>query len=165
MTTKRSTTEELTSPAGYWEPVVNRLLDRIIIDPATECWLWPGSTDGYGYGTIRFGARPERTHRVTFGFFRGPIPAGLDLDHQCHNADAACPGGPRCSHRRCCNPWHVEPASRIDNVRNGRGHGSETHCPQGHPYDEANTYVPPRNPRERQCRTCNRDRARRKAIR
>jgi hypothetical protein len=29
-----------------------------------------------------------------------------------------------------------------------------THCPKGHPYDEANTYVTPRG--WRQCRTCNR---------
>jgi hypothetical protein len=35
----------------------------------------------------------------------------------------------------------------------GRPKSRKTHCPQGHPYDEANTYRPPsRN--ERQCRTC-----------
>jgi len=33
-----------------------------------------------------------------------------------------------------------------------------THCPQGHPYDEENTYVSPAG--ARMCRTCHRDRTR-----
>jgi len=34
----------------------------------------------------------------------------------------------------------------------------KTHCPQGHPYDEANTYRKPRGDRE--CRICRRERER-----
>lgn len=38
----------------------------------------------------------------------------------------------------------------------------KTHCPQGHPYDEANTYVRPGTV-HRKCRTCARDRDLRRA--
>ena len=41
--------------------------------------------------------------------------------------------------------------------------GARTHCPQGHPYDKENTYVAPGSSK-RQCRTCIRDRARKKAA-
>ncbi len=34
-------------------------------------------------------------------------------------------------------------------------HDAPTHCPQGHEYDEANTYVRPNG--HRVCRTCRRD--------
>jgi hypothetical protein len=44
----------------------------------------------------------------------------------------------------------------------GEHHRVKTHCPQGHPYDEANTYRPPGAPRSRKCRECMRE-ARRKA--
>jgi hypothetical protein len=38
-----------------------------------------------------------------------------------------------------------------DIVRHGRHYeANRTHCPQGHPYDEANTYVP----RYKKCRAC-----------
>lgn len=42
----------------------------------------------------------------------------------------------------------------------GRWHAAKTHCPQGHPYDQENTYRHPRG--DRQCRTCIRARRRKK---
>ena len=39
----------------------------------------------------------------------------------------------------------------------GHWHGRKTECPQGHPYDEANTYAAPGG--GRQCKTCRRDTA------
>lgn len=46
--------------------------------------------------------------------------------------------------------------------RKGGAHGSETHCPQGHPYDDENTYrrVRPDGTVQRECRTCTRARNR-----
>lgn len=40
--------------------------------------------------------------------------------------------------------------------RNGRAHGTETHCPYGHAYNAENTYVRirPNGGRQRECRTC-----------
>lgn len=95
-------------------------------------------------------------HRVAYEWLVGPIPVGLDLGHVCHDQDASCPGG-LCMHRRCVNPAHLRPMTRAENCANGRHNASRTHCPRGHAYDEANTYVTPSG--YRQCRTCNRERA------
>lgn len=108
--------------------------------------------DGYGQ-TPRQGS--ELAHRAAYEHFVGPIPEGLDLDHRCHNTDESCAGGPTCLHRRCVNVEHLEPATRGENVRRGRGgsnNSRKTHCPQGHPYDEVNTFVNSKGGRE--CRTC-----------
>mgnify|MGYP007071623989 FL=1 len=56
-------------------------------------------------------------HRAAWEVVNGPVPAGLVVDHRCHNADTACPGGPSCPHRRCCNPAHLEPVTHRTNLR------------------------------------------------
>jgi hypothetical protein len=53
------------------------------------------------------------------------------------------------------------PQPQVDHGTRGRRFGSgvrPTHCPAGHPYDEANTYLT--NAGRRQCQTCRRARAR-----
>ena len=55
-------------------------------------------------------------HVVAYEFTVGPVPDGLDLDHMCHNADPTCPGGRACLHRRCCNPGHLLPSTRSENM-------------------------------------------------
>lgn len=121
----------------------------------TQCWEWTASCSQYGYGqfttgTRRSGYRTVATHRYAYKLLVGPIPAGLDLDHKCRN-------------RRCCNPAHLEPVTRLVNLLRGETfiarNAAVTHCPQGHPYDEANTYTNP-NSGNRKCRACNRERAR-----
>lgn len=111
-------------------------------DPETGCLLWINAgTDGYGKMQWRQDGEVTAVpaHRLMYEIFRGPVPIGLDMDHLCRN-------------RACCNPWHVEPVTRKENVRRGIGHGSETHCPQGHPYDEANTWSGALG--SRRCREC-----------
>lgn len=46
-----------------------------------------------------------------------------------------------------------------ENARDMRRHGTDpnlrkTHCPQGHEYTPENTYVTPKRPNARYCRTC-----------
>ncbi len=36
----------------------------------------------------------------------------------------------------------------------GDANRAKTECPQGHPYDDANTYTAPSYPSKRRCRTC-----------
>lgn len=117
-----------------------------------SCWIWGGYVDpqtGYGRYTVNAAitGAVEQTqvfyaHRYAWEFMHGPVPKGLDLDHLCRN-------------RACCNPWHLEPVTPLVNTSRGIGHGKETRCPQGHPYDEANTY---RRGGRRYCRACNRAR-------
>jgi hypothetical protein len=92
------------------------------------------------------------THRIAYEVQVGPIPDGLEIDHLCHN-------------RACMNASHMEPVARAENLRRQvdplrpltRANTLKTHCPQGHPYDAANTHM---YGRKRVCRACKRERAR-----
>lgn len=137
---------------------------RVDRGSADACWPWTGPIDGrWGYGLFNYECQTEQAHRVVYELVIGPIPDGLDLDHTCHNEDPTCGGGV-CEHRRCVNPAHMEPATRAENVMRGKSLIAElarrTHCPQGHPYNEANTWTSPNKTGGRQCRICNRDKAR-----
>jgi hypothetical protein len=142
---------------------VDRFLAKIRYDPATGCVLWTAGLDGDGYGSFKVtGRQARRAHIFAYETWVGPVPPGRQLDHRCHNEAAArgeCAGGPNCAHRRCVNPAHLEAVTPRENSHRSPFtvqsiHAAKTHCPYGHPYDEANTYVSPAGGRS--CRTCNR---------
>ena len=113
-----------------------------------DCWRWVASRNGVGYGNMNMGGgKWILAHRFAYEFCVGPIPQGLQIDHLCRV-------------RHCVKPEHLEPVTCRENLRRGVGHGNEIHCPHGHPYDDANTYY--RKQGGRDCRTCNRLRARRR---
>lgn len=85
-----------------------------------ECWEWTGRRQSNGYGN--FGMNGTRlVHRIAYQWLVGPIPDGLVLDHLCHTRDPECADNDQCSHRRCCNPAHLEPVTRRENIARGRG--------------------------------------------
>ena len=134
-----------------------RFLTWVEVQP-NGCWRWKGKPTPGGYGRFSFdGTRPP-AHRVAYEHYVKAIPKGLDLDHLCHTRDKACPGGNSCPHRLCVNPAHLEPVTRRENLLRGRSqvaaNAAKTHCPQGHPYDEANIYWHRGN---RHCRICRAD--------
>jgi hypothetical protein len=135
-----------------------RFWDRVIPEPNSGCWLWLGGTTKGGYGIVAVDGRrahlvQSTSHRWSYETFVGPVPAGLELDHKCN---VPC----------CCNPRHLQAVTHAVNLARSQSistiHANATHCPSGHPYDEANTYRNPRNG-NRQCRICRRrhDQARR----
>lgn len=139
-----------------------RLIERI--EGRGECLLWAGAKS-QGYGYIRVNGRSLRTHIAAYELVIGPVPPGKVLDHTCHNEDPTCPGGSECWHRACLNVDHLEPVTRGENIARSPHtvsiddyHRSLTHCPQNHPYDEANTRITKRGARA--CRACARERAR-----
>lgn len=120
----------------------------------SACWPYTGYLGGDGYGYISVGPRGERVvipaHRASYEHSRGAIPEGLDLGHRCHDSDLECTGGP-CPHRACCNPAHLEPQTRSENVKSGvRGRAGE--CKWGHEFTPENTYTDRGG--KRSCRAC-----------
>ncbi len=99
------------------------------------CWVWTAFKDKYGYGRFCMVTGISRfSHRLAYEFLVGPIPAGLEIDHTCHNP-------------ACVNPTHLEPVTHKVNVQRGKAGlvsgqrmKARTHCPKGHPYDATNTY-------------------------
>jgi hypothetical protein len=120
-----------------------------------ECWLWTGVIHPRGYGQMKIKAASHRVHQVAYEVWVGPIPEGLVIDHVCHNRDLSCPRGPKCMHRRCYNPAHLEAVPSAENSR--RAKRKLTHCPKGHPYDELNTRL---NRGYGVCRTCSNEKSR-----
>lgn len=104
------------------------------------CWPWTGWLQDGGYG--QFGTKGERlAHRVAYGYLVGPPPPGRDLDHLCHTNDPDCPGG-ECAHRRCCNPAHLEPTTRRENIARGRGGDSWGYVPDQVPVKHEQLALP-----------------------
>ena len=128
----------------------------MLLNMETECWDWPGGrTNGYGYLTQK--AKTTYAHRWMWEVANGPIPPGLFVCHHCDN-------------RACFRPDHLFLGSAGDNNRDmaakgrhGRYNLFKTHCPKGHPYDEANTRINKKG--WRCCRACQREWSREQARR
>lgn len=137
-------------------PTRKRLLGRVNIRPS-GCWQWRGKMAKGGYGATGYrGQRHVLAHRVFYTEFVREIPAGLTVDHLCHNADPDCEGGPTCRHRRCVNPARLEAVTfEVNSARAGMGRRKQ--CPKKHPYTPENTRTVNGS---RFCRTCQRDSSR-----
>lgn len=149
-------------PPGSPFAILPRLVRSTVAGPG-GCVIWTGLRDRDNYGHIKVKGKTLRVHRVSYALMVDEIPQGMQLDHRCHTEDPQCPGGRACLHRRCLNPHHLDlVTSRQNTLRSAHAisaiHATKTHCPQGHPYDAANTYVCPQG--KRSCRTCTRDRGR-----
>lgn len=132
--------------------------DRNVAIAEGDCWRWNGCINAYGYGTFVRHQRHWMAHRFAYYFLKGFIPPGLDLDHLCRN-------------RWCVNPAHLEAVDRRINLLRGRtltaANAAKTHCPQGHEYSVENTSVRvnKRGTLGRYCKTCAREKQRRRAAR
>lgn len=111
---------------------------KILIDKPTGCWLWQGSKNKEGYGQLG----RQRAHRYIYTFYKGPIPAGFHVHHNCHVP-------------ACCNPDHLEALSRQEH------HARHTHpqdaptCKHGHVRTLETVYITPKGKLD--CKICTRE--------
>lgn len=98
------------------------------------CWLWAGyiKPNGYGAMTVRSlqSKGPMSAHVVSWIAHNGPMPAGMVVDHECHNQDPDCEDAWTCKHRRCVNPKHLRTTDQKTNVNAGRKPGPEPGTPR-----------------------------------
>jgi|WetSurMetagenome_2_1015567.scaffolds.fasta_scaffold22046_2 hypothetical protein len=77
----------------------SRFWGRVV--KTTGCWLWSGSKNKQGYGTVKRRGRLLLAHRIAFELSRDREPVGLVL-HSCDNAS-------------CVRPDHLREGSHQDN--------------------------------------------------
>lgn len=135
------------TPGPEWD--TSRFWSKVDMTPTIHgCWVWTAGVAAKGYGQFRLNGKMEKAHRVAYELSVGPIPEGLVIDHLCRN-------------RACVNSDHLETVTAVENTRRGdtwKLNAAKTRCPQGHPYDEANTYIS--RDGWRGCRICRRDQTR-----
>ncbi|KQQ98042.1 hypothetical protein ASF74_15020 [Arthrobacter sp. Leaf145] len=85
---------------------ITRFWSRVI--KTEDCWNWTGKPMSGGYGRILFNGKDSPAHRVAYELECGPIPAGLEIDHVCHN-------------RICVRPSHLRAVTRKQNNENMSG--------------------------------------------
>lgn len=106
-----------------------------------DCLPWPPERVGArGYGYLYADGKTWAAHRYAWTVERGPIPAGMTVDHLCRN-------------RACVNVEHMELVTRAENVMRGMAPSIVAWrtgmCQRGHPLDGVSG-------KQRYCRTCRR---------
>jgi hypothetical protein len=89
-------------------------------------------------------------HALVLDAFVGPGPEGTECLHR---------DGVPANNTLSNLEWGSRSENVLDQVRHGvHFYASRTHCPQGHPYDDENTYLNPAG-NHRKCRQCMRAQA------
>lgn len=115
------------TPEEFIQKVPEEYRERFTskVDFSGSCWIWTAGKN-HGYGRVGFQQALHYAHRLAYEWARGPIPAGLHLDHLCRTP-------------ACIKPEHLEAVTCAQNVLRGVGacatYARRTHCRRGHELD------------------------------
>lgn len=133
---------------------LEELMDHVVQEPMSGCWLWTGALHSGGYAQARIDGRTQYVHRLVVA---DQLRVGLQVDHLCRV-------------RACVNPAHLDVVTQVENIRRGisppADNGRRTTCVRGHSLgSDGDVYVYANG--GRQCRPCKRllERARRRKER
>lgn len=80
-----------------------------------ECWEASRRTSA-GYGRIWVYPKEQLAHRISWILTNGEIPKGMEVCHKCDNPP-------------CCNPNHLFLGTHLDNMRDSKNKGRNSHGP------------------------------------
>jgi hypothetical protein len=66
------------------EVLIKRIMDKVIGEPNSGCWLWTGAATDKGYGVVT--RNPHQlvlAHRLSFEVFVHPLTPGKWICHKC----------------------------------------------------------------------------------
>lgn len=95
----------------------DKIKQHIVIDTASECWLWQMYCNRKGYGLIKWKGATRLAHRLAYTAYNGEIPKGLIVRHTCDTP-------------QCCNPKHLLVGTVQDNANDMYSRGREP-CRKG----------------------------------
>lgn len=85
-----------------WHKTWIKLHSRMVLDPATGCWIWQGYRLPDGHGQVKVYGRNVLVHRTMFILYNGAIRDDLVVRHSCDNPP-------------CGNPEHLLEGTHQDN--------------------------------------------------
>ncbi len=94
--------------------VEERFWEKVNKEADGGCWEWNGATS-FGYGEIYWAPKEEGgtvvrfAHIVAYELLIGPVPEGLELDHECDNTICVRPA-----------PGHVQPKTHRENIQRAK---------------------------------------------
>lgn len=77
----------------YKLSITERFSSKYIKTP-NGCWEWDGALRADGYGILKVNGKCLGAHRFSYELYKGEIPFGLNVLHDCDNA-------------KCVNPDHL----------------------------------------------------------
>ena len=118
------------------------------IDVHEGCWLWTGAKNNRGYGHLVLDGKHMLAHRVSYMLFKGRIPKGLTVNHDCQITS-------------CVNPVHLSVMTQKENNLLGRSpvaiNKRKSICVNGHSLSGEHIQIQvKKDGTRRRCRLCER---------